>query len=93
MSYFCVIQQPSTLPYVIKIEEETTTAAMSMLDEKDAEIFISPLFLFGEDGSVARVVRTEQGFSLSNSAFKELGSETPDSYFTQAETMEADTCD
>jgi len=91
MKFLLVADTPSTLPFVVKIDEQTIEDAMSRTATMETEeLFMSALFLVDlESGEAKRMVRDGDGWKVSDTAYeKNLGVETPDEYFAGTGTQE-----
>lgn len=90
MKFLLVADTPSTLPFVVKIDEQTIEGACSKAAKIEAdELFMSALFLVDlESGETKRMVRDGEGWKVSDTAFDRLGVATPDEYFAETGTMD-----
>jgi hypothetical protein len=86
MRFLLIAQEAHTLPYAIELTEETVEQALvSTADLEEGRNIFRPFMLIDmESGEVKRPVRTEQGWTLSDTAFTQnFGVDTPDEYFTE----------
>ena len=90
MNFLLIADTPSTLPFAVKIDEQTIEDALSRTATMEAdELFMTALFLVDlESGEAKRMVRDGDGWKVSDTAFDRLGVATPDEYFAEAGTME-----
>ena len=88
MSYILIAKEAHTLPYAVKLDEKSVDKAMSKVKSmasRDKKPLFQPQFLIDlSTGDIQRVVKKEDGYTLVDRAFEaNLGSATPDEYFTQ----------
>ena len=93
MKYLLIADTPSTLPFAVKIDEQTIEEATSRVSSVESEQgYMNALFLIDlESGEAKRLVRDGDGWGFSDTAYQSnLGIATPDDYFAETGTMEID---
>ena len=95
MSYVLILQQHNFLPYAVRLEADTPTAASAEItDVVEGKVMATPEFLIElATGDVRRVFIAGDEVVLADGYQSNLGIETTVDYFLKPESAEAQSCD
>lgn len=84
MKYTFIVQGPASLPYAVDVDGETIEEAARdvMASNADESLFSLQFAIDHDSGKFFRVIRDKDNApALSDSAYQQVGIQTPDSYF------------
>ena len=85
MKYILIADDPASLPFAVNIDADSVATAVAQVGSaRDNKGYINCWFLVDlENKEIGRLVRDGDEWALSDTAYDELGVNTPAEYFTE----------